>query len=51
VSPKPWQPFRVGDPVTLTTNFTDPGSNDTPDRRVTRSWAFGRARERVAGTP
>jgi hypothetical protein len=29
VSPTPWQLFRAGDPVTLTTNFTDPGSNDT----------------------
>jgi hypothetical protein len=29
VSPKPWQLFRVNDTVTLTTNFTDPGSNDT----------------------
>jgi len=29
VTPTPWQLFRVGDPVTLTANFTDPGSNDT----------------------
>jgi len=29
VAPKPWQLFRVGDPVTLTTNFDDPGTNDT----------------------
>jgi hypothetical protein len=29
VTPKPWQLFRVGDPVTLTTTFTDPGANDT----------------------
>lgn len=29
VSPQPWQVFRVGDPVTLTTNFTDDGANDT----------------------
>jgi hypothetical protein len=29
VAPKPWQLFRVGAPVTLTTNYFDPGSNDT----------------------
>ncbi|HEU5155773.1 MAG TPA: PKD domain-containing protein [Streptosporangiaceae bacterium] len=29
VAPRPWQVFRAGEPVTLTTNFTDPGSNDT----------------------
>ncbi|MEU4217404.1 PKD domain-containing protein [Actinoplanes sp. NPDC026623] len=29
VSPQPWQLFRVGDRVTLTTNFEDPGTNDT----------------------
>lgn len=29
VAPRPWQLFRVGDPVTLTTNYVDPGSNDT----------------------
>jgi hypothetical protein len=29
VSPAPWQVFKVGDPVTLTTNFTDDGANDT----------------------
>jgi hypothetical protein len=29
VTPRPWQVFRVGEPVTVTTNFTDQGSNDT----------------------
>ncbi|WP_089205283.1 PKD domain-containing protein [Streptosporangium subroseum] len=28
-TPRPWQVFRVGDPVPLTATFTDPGSNDT----------------------
>jgi hypothetical protein len=29
VSAKPWRLLRVGDPVTVTTDFTDPGGNDT----------------------
>lgn len=28
-APRPWQLYRVGDPVTLTAKFTDPGSNDS----------------------
>ncbi|HZM76287.1 MAG TPA: hypothetical protein VFC19_11200 [Candidatus Limnocylindrales bacterium] len=28
-TPAPWQVFRVGDTVNLSTTFTDPGSNDT----------------------
>jgi hypothetical protein len=40
-TPRPWQLFRVGDPVTLSTTFTDPGTNDT--QSCTIRWDDGSA--------
>ncbi|GAA4605901.1 hypothetical protein GCM10023107_73880 [Actinoplanes octamycinicus] len=46
VSPRPWQVYQVGDPVTLTTNFEDPGSNDT--HTCTIGWDDGTTSNTVA---
>jgi hypothetical protein len=47
VSPKPWQLFRVNDPVELTTNFTDPGSNDTQTCAI--NWDDGTKESAASG--
>jgi hypothetical protein len=47
-SPRPWQVFRVGQPVTVTTKYFDPGANDT--QMCTVNWDDGTASQSFAGT-
>jgi hypothetical protein len=46
-APQPWQLFRVGDPITLSVRYTDPGTNDTHTCAV--NWDDGTTQVQNAG--